>query len=245
LYSNTFSVNSCSLVNLFGLAKLFNKGRRSLSFFTLNMRFSGELIELLRKEFPIEGRQPVKSRSVRRFEGEYVINRYPIMIALAFCVARKCGYSLKLSKSMAVAVATNYAILKNIGGGIYYGKAKRQGKKTLDEQIFDNPESLEEFETKMFCGCELIVKDDLVIGLARVRGKQKPFSPSKFDWEMRKLDAIRKNGSKFLMRAINKELERVNVREMADAPFASRGQGYFVFWKQIRDKMRQKSFWFK
>jgi len=215
------------------------------------MRFSDELIQQLKADgfgitpqrYPEVFKRQKSSPKKLSFGGDFVINRYPIMCALAFCVARKCGYSLKLSKSMAVAVATNYAILKNVGG-FYYGKAKREGKKTLDEQIFNSPESLKEFETKMFCGCELIIKNDLVIGLARVRGKQTPFYPEKFDWQMKKLDAIKKEGSKFLMRAINKELEKVNVKEMAEAPFASRGQGYFRFWCQIRDKMRQRSFWF-
>jgi len=174
---------------------------------------------------------------------KYIINRYPIMATLAYRVAKKLGYSDNFSKSLGVAVATNYAILKNVAYG-FYGKKRAKGEKTLDEQVFNSFEALERYETMLFCGCSLIVdrERELVIGLALVRGRQTPFYPEKFEREIWKIKKIRKGAFEYLCKKIDKALEGINVKNIAFAPFAGRGQGYFRFWTQIRDEFRTPEF---
>jgi len=167
---------------------------------------------------------------------KYVINRYPIMCALAYRVARRAGYSENLSKSLAVAVATNYAILKNVG---FFG-SRKEGK-TFEEKLIDSPEALEKYDILSFCGCAIVVdpEKELAIGLAYVKGRQTPFYPQKFDQQVAKINRIKPNAFKYLCKQIDKELDEWE-EDFAHAPF---GKRYFQFWKSIRDRFREPEFY--
>lgn len=204
--------------------------------------FSDELIQTLKRDgFELKPvlKKAEKGRSTEN-TGEFLINRYPIMATLAYCIAKRAGYSEKFSKSLAVAVATNYAILKRVGG-FHSHKSYKEKQDRAEWIYFDSPESLEKYDVINFCGCSLIIdpKQELVLALAYVRGKQSPFYPDKFDREKEKIEAIRPNAFKILCDEINSKLDKI-TEDFANAPF---GKGYFNFWKKYRDYWRSREFW--
>ena len=192
---------------------------------------SQKLIETLKKDgfgLSLSANSP-KPQAGFRPRGEYIVNRFPVMCLYAYLVAKKAGYNEKLSKSLAVAVATNYAILKKVGLG-FYGKTRKEGKKSADWELIDS-KSIKKIKSLVFVGCSLLVEDDLVLALAYVRGKQSPFYPDKFDRQVDKIKAVPGYYDR-LVKEIKKAIKDENIEDL------KWGRTYFRIWKQNRDYWR-------
>jgi len=166
----------------------------------------------------------------------YLINRYPIMATYAYAVAKKCGFNENLAKSLAIGVATYYAILKNIGIG-RYGKARKEGKGTLDDYLIDTDE-LKKIKYIDFCGGTFAIKGGKVIGIATIRGRQSPssFYPEKFDWQVRKLEAVKKGYFNLLVQKWEEIIKEYDLEQLKN------GRLFFQVWQKWRDKLRTADF---
>lgn len=182
-------------------------------------------------------RKPFRAKKQQNFKefGEgFVINRFPIMCVYAYCLARKCGYSEKLSKSLGYAVATYYAVLKNVGLG-RYGKARTERKPTFDDYLIDEGK-LKEVEYLNFAGGTFAIKNDEVLGIATIRGKQNGYEPEKFDWQVQKLEAVKKGYFERLCQKWQEIIENEDLEQLKN------GRLFFRIWKQWRDEFRKAEF---
>ena len=209
------------------------------------LNFDGEVAQMLKKEFPyprkevshaFESQKRLKEIYKRRFiKPEYIINRFPLMVALGYCVAQKYGFSEILSRLLGYGIARYYAIMKNVGLG--RTRARLEGKLTLDDQLVDDRRKFEYID---FCGAEFIKdphKDEL-LGIASIRGYQQSITLSNFEGEKSKLDALKGDGFEWICSKIRELIKNEDLG--IKAPYGAR---YFAFWKKIRDNLRTKEYW--
>jgi hypothetical protein len=179
-------------------------------------------------------------RAVTNFQSNYVINRFPIMVAFSYIVARKF-FNDELAKSLAVANATHFAILKRVSLGFGRTKARFEKKPIGDEIFFDSQESFKKFEIINFAGGSFIKKrgENIILAIAFIRGKQSPFTIEKFNREVEKLNAIAPNGFNLICAEWEKIIKNENLEDLKN------GKRFFQVWRQYRDKLREAQFWFK
>jgi hypothetical protein len=216
---------------------------------------SGNLIKALKRQDTLPNSQKGSQSRLRgvgpnahpnksprmHFRNGFTINRFPIMACLAYCVAKRTGYSENMARSLGIGTATGYAILKNVGIGNY---RTSKPERTLDEQLLDKlpRKEFRKVKTLYFCGISFLVKGEEVLGLANVRGKQDSFSPEKFNNQIIRLNSLRKSGFQFLCKEINKTLTNEQTKDFGKEIY---GKHFFSFWKKYRDYFRTSEFWGK
>jgi len=153
----------------------------------------------------------------------YLINRYPIMTTYAYAVAKKCGFNENLAKSF-------------VGIG-RYGKARKEGKGTLDDYLIDTGE-LKKIKYIDFCGGTFAIKGGKVIGIATIRGKQSStsFYPEKFDWQVRKLEAVKRGYFNLLVKKWEEIIKEYDLEQLKN------GRLFFQVWQKHRDELRTADF---
>lgn len=177
-------------------------------------------------------------------ENETVINRYPVMAVLSYCIAKRRGYNENVSKALGIGVATGYAILKNVGTSFvtpfsYKSKDRQAGKITLEDKLLDEDIIA---DCIGHCGIEFLKRpgSDSLEGIRRIRGRQYPFTSDDFDRKVvAKLNALKKNGFQFLCGEINRDLKEINILE------TPKPLKFYEFWKNHRDGWRSKKLWEK
>lgn len=170
------------------------------------------------------------------FQSEYAFNRMPLMCTFAYVVAKKSGYPEKLSKSLAYAVATYYAIMKNVGLRSYGGipsKIHLRSEGTLDDELIEKGIKAEYLD---FCGGSFAIKDNQVLGITTIRGRQNGYEAWRFDNQIARIEAVKKGTFK----KICKKWEEIIAGE--DLEQIRNGRLYFKIWKANRDYLRSWEF---
>jgi len=208
------------------------------------MRFSDELIQQLKADgfgitpqrYPEVFKRQKSSPKKLSFGGDFVINRYPLLAAIGYVIAKQ-KYPEKTAKSLGIALANQYAAWKNTHGWASKGKEKpsRAEKERLEFKD-------EDVDILNFCGETFVIKNGIVIG-AYYRKVWTKAEPSQFDFKVvSAFNRIKKGGFQFICREIKKALKKEgkNAEGFLEAPF---GKHFFQFWKRNRDYLRQRSFW--
>jgi len=175
------------------------------------------------------------------FKSEFVINRMPLMCSFAYVIAKKCGFSENLAKSLGYAVGTYYAIMKGVGLRTYNGspsKSHLKNEGTLDDQLIESEKDISKLNYLNFCGGTFILEGEKVLGIATIRGKQGIYDAWHFDQQKAKIEAIKKGSFEKVCAKWEEILKGYNLDDVKS------GRLYFRIWKEWRDEIRKREFYF-
>jgi hypothetical protein len=185
-------------------------------------------------------KKPRRSPNFRSGE-EFLVNRMPLMCAFAYVVAKKSGFSENLSKSLGYAVGTYYAIMKNVGLRNYGGipsKSHLKSEGTLDDELIESGKDISKLDYLDFCGGTFILEGEKVLGIATIRGKQTSYDTWHFDNQVSKIEAIKKGAFEKVCQKWEEILAEDDLEEIKS------GRMYFRVWKEWRDELRKREFYF-
>jgi len=170
---------------------------------------------------------------------DYIINRFPIMVAVGYVIAKRAGYEEDMAKSLGLALATKYAVWKNHGGGFYSPARQKEKNRYWDYE--DRVMKEKNLDSILFCGESFLTDGNIVKGLQGVRNGLKDFDPYKFERYKNVIEQIKPGSWTKLINAVKKELKQWEDYDFSKAVFS---KSFMRFWKEIRDKFREKSFYF-